>query len=214
MELCHFHLPTTDPGYIEELRAAREAAGVELWSLLIDDGDLNHPEHGDADREWVRGWIDVAAALGAKRARVIAGKQPASVNSVARSIHQLKQLADHAQSLNVRLLTENWFGTLATPAEVHTVFEDLGDAIGLCLDFGNWSGPDKYAGLARIARYADSCHAKCAFQGGIPDSTDYAHCLDLTREAGFSGPYTLVHGEPGDVWGSLEAQRALVEPYL
>ena len=61
MELCHFHVPTRDPAYLESLRAKREAAGVELWSLLIDDGDINHPEQGDRDRAWVLGWIDTAA---------------------------------------------------------------------------------------------------------------------------------------------------------
>jgi sugar phosphate isomerase/epimerase len=214
MELCHFHLPTREPSYLAQLRAAREAAGIELWSLLIDDGDLNHREFGDADCEWIRGWIDTAAALGAKRARVIAGKQPATTENVSKSIAQLRRLADYAHSQDVRLMTENWFATLSTPAEVHRVFEELGNTIGLCLDSGNWSGPDKYANLAAIATYAESCHAKCAFQDGRPDSGDYTRCLELTRDAGFSGPYTLVHGEPGDVWGSLGAQRALVALFL
>ena len=86
MELCHFHVPTRDPAYLAELRARREAAGVELWSLLIDDGDINDPEQGDRDRAWTLGWIDTAAALGARCVRVIGGKQeptPATMNAIA-----------------------------------------------------------------------------------------------------------------------------------
>ena len=43
MELCHFHIPSRDAEYLARFKAAREAAGVELWSLLIDDGDINSP---------------------------------------------------------------------------------------------------------------------------------------------------------------------------
>ena len=60
MELCHFHLPDTSSCYLEEWASAREEAGVALWSLLIDDGDLNHPEFGDRDRDWIIAWLDRA----------------------------------------------------------------------------------------------------------------------------------------------------------
>ncbi|MDX1931647.1 MAG: TIM barrel protein [Capsulimonadales bacterium] len=214
MELCHFHLPSRDEEFVARFRAAREAAGVELWSVLIDDGDINHPEYGDADRTWILGWIDTAAALGARCVRVIAGKQPPTPEMVRRSHFQLKQLMVDAYMRGVHLMTENWFSTLSSPAQVHQVFADLGGSVGLCLDFGNWGGPDKYANLTDIAEYAESCHAKCHFADGQPDVEDYRHCLEITREAGFSGPYTLVHGEPGNVWESLDIQRNLVAPYL
>ena len=217
MELCHFHLPTRDLAYLTQFRAAREAAGVELWSLLIDDGDINHPEHGDADRAWVLGMIDTAAEVGAKCVRVIAGKQPPTPENVERSEAQLKQLVVDAYLRGVHVMTENWFPTLPTPTEVHEVLGNLGGSVGLCLDFGNWGTPgslDKYDALADIAEYAESCHAKCYFEGGKPNVEDFVRCLNVTKEAGFSGPYTLVAGEPGNVWGSLDAQRSLVTPYL
>ena len=44
-ELCHVHLPTTDPAYLKALRAAQESAGIALHCLLIDGGDLTHAEH-------------------------------------------------------------------------------------------------------------------------------------------------------------------------
>src|SRR5947209_5352735 len=43
LEICHFHLPSLDKGYLAELRGALAAAHVELFSLLIDDGDITHP---------------------------------------------------------------------------------------------------------------------------------------------------------------------------
>jgi sugar phosphate isomerase/epimerase len=214
MELCHFHVPTREAAYLQEFTQAREEAGVELWSVLIDDGDLNHPEHAQRDRDWILGWIDTASALGAKCTRVIAGKQEPTEANVAKSREQLLGLMVEAYLRGVHLMTENWFATLSKPEHVHTVLEPCGGSVGLCLDFGNWSGPDKYSNLADIAPYAESCHAKCNFVNGEPDTEDYERCLRLATHAGFSGPFTLVYGEPDDIWGSIERQRELLNPYL
>lgn len=214
MELCHFHIPSRDANYLAQFKAAREAAGVELWSLLIDDGDINHPENGDRDREWVLGWIDDAHALGAKCVRVIGGRQEPTPENLRRSHAQLKQLAVDAYVRGMHVLTENWYPTLSTPANVHQVFAGLNGAVGLNLDFGNWGGADKYDNLADIAEYAEGCHAKCDYRDGKPDAEDFTRCLSLAHDADFSGPFTLVHGEPGRVWETLDEQRELVNPYL
>lgn len=214
MELCHFHVPTRDEPYLAELRAALEASGVELWSLLIDDGDINHPTYGDRDRAWILGWIDAAAALGARCVRIVGGKQEPTPETLARSREQLIGLVMEAYLRGIHLLTENWFATLSRPEYVQEIIESAQGSIGLCLDFGNWGGPTKYADLAQIAPLASSCHAKCNFQNGVPDVDDFERCLGLTRETDFSGPYTLVYGEPGSVWESLDTQRKLVQPFL
>ena len=214
MELCHFHVPSRAPEYLAQFKAAREAAGVELWSVLIDDGDINDPENGDRDRNWALGWIDDAHALGSRCVRVIGGKQPATPENLRRSHDQLKKLAVDAYLREIRVLTENWFATLSTPANVEEVFDGLSGAVGLTLDFGNWGGANKYSDLAAIAEHAEGCHAKCDYADGKPNADDFRRCLDLTREADFSGPYTLVYGEPGRVWETLDEQRRLVTPYV
>lgn len=208
MELCHFHIPDTSACYLEEWASAREAAGVELWSLLIDDGDINHPEFGDRDRDWIVGWLDRASLLGAQCVRIIGGKQPLTDASLAKSIQQLKILAMEAYVRGVHVMVENWFPTLSVPEALHTLMDETNGSVGMTFDFGNWGGPDKYENLAQIAEYAEGCHAKW------DNDDDFTRCLELTRAAGFSGPYTLVYGAPGAVWESLEHQKALVLPYV
>lgn len=210
MELCHFHLPSREDAYLADLRAALDAAGVELWSLLVDDGDITHPEHGERDAMWVKGWLDTAGTLGAKCARVIAGQQEATPETLGVARERLLGLAVDAYLRGVRVLTENWFPLLSRPAAVHTLLGELNGMVGLNFDFGNWSGPDKYDALASIAPLAASTHAKCHFQDGQPDAEDFSRCLALLRDVHYQGPYTLVHGEPRDVWGSLEVQRELL----
>lgn len=225
MELCHFQIPTRDVAYLEDLRAALDAADVQLFSLLIDDGDITHPEHGARDLDWIAGWIDTAGGLGAERARVIAGRQEPTAETLERSRAGLARLA--ARAGNVRVTTENWFGLLPRPEPVHALLDSLNGTVGLCLDFGNWDDrrlrtgsqttvvPTKYEDLAAIAPRAESCHAKARFTGpNAIDREDYTRCLDLTRAVGFDGPYTLVDGGPGDEWEGLALQRDLLQPHL
>ncbi len=215
MELCHFHLPTRDKTYLHLLRNELDAAGVELWSLLIDAGDLSHPEHTARDLAWIGEWVDTAGALGAKRTRVIAGKAEYSDAALERSVAGFRALAARAQAQNVRLMTENWFALLSRPEPLLTLLDRLEGTVGLCADFGNWGGPTKYDDLAAIFPRAESCHAKSEFNApGIVETTDFNRCLDLTRAAGFHGPYTLVHAGPGDEWEGLASAREALLPYL
>jgi sugar phosphate isomerase/epimerase len=215
MEICHFHLPSRNVGYLNQLRAALNDAGVELFSLLIDDGDVTHPEHHARDIDWIAGWIEIAGMLGAKATRVIAGKT-VDEGALDRSKDALGQLATVAESYGVRLMTENWFGLMGKPDHVCELLGSLDGRVGLCADFGNWKGLSKYDDLARIFPLAESCHAKCSFHApGEPDTEDFLHCLDLTRAAGFCGPYTLIYDGPGDdEWAGIKIERQLVLPYV
>ncbi|HEV2660022.1 MAG TPA: TIM barrel protein [Ktedonobacteraceae bacterium] len=216
LEICHFHLPRLDAGYCAELRSALQSANVELFSLLVDEGDITHPEHAARDLAWISSWLDVASALGAKRVRVIAGKAAPSEAALAMSIRGLQSLLPRAEARGLRLMTENWYGLLSSPAPVHTLLERLEGNVGLCFDFGNWRGPAKYGDLQSIAPYAESCHAKAFFApSGEMEQNDYKHCLDITRSAGFSGPYTLIYDGPSsDEWAGLAQERLVVEPYI
>lgn len=218
LEICHFHFPTLDAGYLRELREALEQADIELFSLLVDDGDITHPEEEERDRtmRWIGQWFDVASQLGARCVRAVAGKAAPSSEHLDQSVHALGTLAERAQTLGLRLMTENWFKLLSTPQAVHAVFERLDGKIGLCFDFGNWHGEEKYANLEQIAAYAESCHTKAHFNAPFElDRADYEHCLEITQRAHFAGPYTLIYDGPNaDEWAGLSLERAVVQPYL
>ena len=217
LEISHPHLPSREAGYLNELRGALADAGVQLFSVLIEDGDITHPDHASRDLQWIKGWIETASQLGAERARVIAGKAAYSPEALQRSRCGLEELVQQATAQGVRVTTENWFDLLATPEAVHALMDGLEGRIGFNLDFGNWGGANKYADLASIAKYAESCHAKCDFTAPYePNAADFNRCLELTAAADFSGPYTLIYNDPNgeDEWRGLSAERDLVLPYL
>lgn len=215
MEICHFHLPSRDDDYLNELRGALEKADVELWSFLIDDGDISHPQNSERDVQWIREWFPVAQKLGARRARVIGGKSEPTEENMQRSVQAMQQLAQDAKAHNLRLMTENWYNILSTPQRVLDVFEQTRGEVGLCFDFGNWTGDNKHEMLAQIAPLAESCHAKVDFvDENTLDLTDGTRCLDILRDADFDGPFTLINGTPGDEWRGLEMEKEVVQPYL
>ena len=216
LEICHFHLPSREEVYLDDLRSAIESSGVELFSLLIDGGDVTHPVEGERDLSWIGEWIDTAGFLGATCARVIAGKAPPSELAMNKSRLRLQELARFAESHGVRLMTENWFPLLSTPEHVLSLLDDLKSKVGLCLDFGNWTGEDKYEDFRKIAPYAESCHAKAFFnENGDLDGEDYTRCLNLMNDAGFAGPYTLIYDGPeDDEWEGLTRERDILLPYV
>lgn len=211
LEIVSFHLRSRDPVYLGELRDQLRIAEVRLQTLLIDAGDITHPEHGTRDQAWIASWIEIANELGAEHARIIAGKQKPTPEALDRSVKALTALADGNAGSPVRLVTENWFNLLSGPAQVHELLDRLEGRVGLLADFGNWGGASKYADLASIFGRAELCHAKASFADGELDEVDYGACITLAEEAGYTGPYTLIFDseEPGE-WHGLAAERDFI----
>ena len=216
IEICSFHIPAHDKGFVAELRGALADAGVTLQTVLIDDGDITDPVNRRRDIDWIGRWIDVAASLGAERARVIGGKQKPSPEVLDLAIAGLAELSRRGTNQGVRIITENWFDTLGGPKEVHSVLDRLDGAVGFLADFGNWKGPSKYGDLAAVFGRAEDTHAKCHFGAGLRmDAADYGRCLTAAAHAGYAGPYTLIYDGPDDEeWEALRLERDFVRSHL
>jgi sugar phosphate isomerase/epimerase len=212
IHLCHFHVERRDDVWLEELRTTLKDAGVTLSMLLIDDGDIAHPTDGARHIVWVEGWIETAAKLGAKSARVIAGKQKPSPESLRRSAEGLRALARRGKSDGVRIATENWLDLTAGPDEIDYLLDTVGDDLDLLADFGNWKHASKYDDLEHILRRASDTHAKAHFDAsGVMDSADFERCLDACDAAGYDGPFTLIYeGDDTDEWAAIELERRFV----
>jgi hypothetical protein len=194
IQICHFHLPSRDAAYLARLKEAIQSSGLSLHALLVDEGDITHPENGERDEAWIRGWIPVAAQLGAQQIRVIAGKTNRA-GAIEHSARVLKSLAADAAAQNVSILTENWFDVLSTPAAVHELLERCDGETKFLLDFSNWGGTGKYDDLAHIATFASSCHVQVTFfDANHIDEDDFTRCLQLPYPDTFNGPFVLVNG--------------------
>ena len=232
LELVHFHFPATDAAYIDELKSAIGQAGIELFSVLIDAGDITHPDEAVRADEmaWIRSWLDVAARCCATHARVVGGRQSVARKRsqghdalldhpvIKRSAQGLRQLAEYGASIGLQVITENFRETTSRADQVVAILELCEGRVGLCADFGNYSGADRYDELAALFPYADSAHVKALYDGrGIPDEDEFRHSLGMLAEAGFDGPMSLIfdtalHGDSSE-WDNLAQMRAVAAPF-
>ena len=209
LQIVHFHLPSRTPDHLAHLRAALAKAEITLDTLLIDDGDLTDTAHADEIEAWLDGWLETAVALGARRARLIGGRSAAPPETVRDIAGRLRRLA--AAHPEVRVVIENWLGLFPDAAAVLAMLEETGDDIGLLIDLGNWTGPDTYDQLARIAPLAETCHAKCRFTDGAPDAEDFRRCLQVLKDAHYTGPLALIYDGADDrEWAQLDVEQEIV----
>jgi sugar phosphate isomerase/epimerase len=210
LQVCHFHIPRRDPDYFEQLRVALDDANIELDALLIDAGDLTHPTDAGRHQRWIEGWVDDAITLGATNARIIAGKQTPTPETLNESARRLEAIADARD--RIRILTENWGDLLCTPEAVESLFDLTHESVGLLLDLGNWSGESKYDDLRRVAELAERTHAKCAFDASGAEETDYTRSLQILRDVGYEQTVTLIYDGPyDDEWAGLETEWNIVQ---
>ncbi|RFB82053.1 sugar phosphate isomerase [Rhizobium leguminosarum bv. trifolii] len=216
LEICSFHLPSLEAGYLSELRDAMKASNVLFQTLLVEDGDPSHPETAERDVRWMAPWIDIAASLGAQRMRVIAGKQKPIEENLSRAVRHLNWLAEKAEGSGVRVVVENWFDLLPSPVEMNWLLDRLDGKVGLNGDLGNWAAPAKYEGLADIMRRAEICHAKADYTVAGLDAGDYRKCLEMCERAGYAGPFTLIYDSPffPAEWDGILLQKQFIEDFL
>ena len=217
LEICHFHLPSTTPAYLAELRQACRAAGVETYSILIDTGDITapDPQQRAADLQTIRSWIDVAAELGAGRVRIVAGMQAPTPEVIRRSVDNLRDLVEYAEQRGVKTITENWHATGLDPQALLSILDQCEGTVGLCADIGNAEGPNKYATLAQLLPRASSIHFKARYTptAGI-EATDFTRCLDLLTAANFQGIVTLIYGDTDREWAAVEQLAEALQPLV
>jgi sugar phosphate isomerase/epimerase len=218
VELCHFHLPTTDPAYLQALRDCFVAARVDLVSVLIDAGDLVSPDPAQraADTAFTQQWIRIAAALGAHRVRIAAGQQPPTPAIIQRSAAQLHTLAQYATAYGVAVSTENWRTTAQEPEALLAILDACPSPIGLCVDTGNAEATrDKYQTLRQLVPRATSVHFKArSTPAGEIDHDDVQQCLALLDAVAFDGVITLIYERKHHEWDGLRQLRTALSPYV
>jgi sugar phosphate isomerase/epimerase len=215
VEICHFHLNSMDPGYLSEVKAAAQNAGVEIYSILADRGDIVSPDTSvrEEDVAFARSCIEAASRIGAKRVRVDAGLQPPTPDVVELSAHTLASLADYAGSIGTGVITENWHATSRLPGPLLEILDRCEGAVGLCADTGNAEGEDKYETLERLIPRATSMHFKARYRDDDSvEPDDIARCTAIMKGSGFSGPISLIYPPMEHEWEGILALKAALAP--
>lgn len=219
LELTQTSFPSTEPAYLERLRAAVEAAGATVENVPIDVGDVCEPDP-DRRAEHIRAiktWMDAAAAVGSRAVRVNTGPERKGSDALALAIESYGRLVDHAEKLGMRVLIENHGGISDNPEMMARLIEEVSvDRLGACPDFGNFDEAVRYEGLEKLMPLAKLVHAKSyAFdESGEETTIDYARCMRIIKASGFSGVLSIEYEGEEDQFEGIRKTKELINRYL
>lgn len=141
----------TDDAYLDELRGRLDAAGVRVFTFLVDDGDISAADDAARARRGRDQKLDRrgGAARGALRARRGRAQRraPPDDPAIRRSAGSMLTLADYARERGVELITETWRPLAMPPENVRALRAITGNSVGLCADFNNYHA---YSGDRKI----------------------------------------------------------------
>jgi len=194
IEFWSNHFESIEPSYLSKVRDSIKAAGSKLIDVQFDfDYDLANASESKREEsvKTVKQWIDACAFLGSECVRVNPGRPRGSVEN---SIKSLKEVAGHAKSKNIVVITANHFGLEMNP-DIHVkVVKEVGESIYTEPDFGNYPHKTMFESLAKIIPYAYIISAKTdEFSPDVTQHTsyDFDKCVKMCEDAGFKGRYMV-----------------------
>ena len=108
VEFQHYHIPSTEPSYLKELRSRIEKSKSRMTQINLEFGALNMSAPQQRDRlmaiDLTKMWVDHAVMLGAQRVMINQG-QPTQDNK-SYGIPTLKTMADFGRSKGIIVSVE------------------------------------------------------------------------------------------------------------
>jgi len=213
VEIVSPHFESTGAAYIRDFKSRLARAHSRLVNVPIDLDELwNQPALSATDPKMrekavslYSKWIGIASELGSDCVRCDPGKvNPADPSPTIESYRALVALG---RSKNVRVIVENHGGAVsAHPEELAKILKASG--AGALPDFGNFPNDEaRQTGLRLLFPLAPVlAHAKLS-----PDRFDFARCMQIAKETGFKGLFSVESGSRGDPY---EAVQQVVDELL
>ncbi len=221
LEFVAPHFTSIAPSYLKDLKARLTKAHSYLVNIPVDIPEL-HKGGGLSDPNasvraaaitGAKKWIDIGVELGTRAVRCDPGR--IKPDHLGPTIDSYQQLAAYGKSQGVDVVIENHGGVGSEhPEELVKLFEGVGRGFkGALPDFGNF--PDEATrrrGLKLLFPYARVlCHAKgLEFDAqGNETRFNFARCMEIAKQAGFKGVYSIEFEGPGDPY--VGVQKTLEE---
>lgn len=198
VELNNIYFESTEPAYLDRLRATADAAGSTMLNIAVDEkGDLASDDEAVrlASVENYARWLPVARRLGCGVIRANSGGRDARdrERAIANCTDSFRRLCDIGRPLGVALMIENHWGISADPDVMVRIVTDVcdthgADAMHTLVDWGNWPDDvDRYAAIERTMPLAIAVHAKVNDIDADLNHPrfDHARCLSISRDAGY-----------------------------
>ena len=216
LELCASQFPSTEPAFVKELKYAMVHSLTSVVNLSVDidqcgpDGAFSDPDREArlAALEAVKPWVDIAHQLGAKSVSVGPGK--VDMENLTPTAESYKAVAIYALAKAVHVIVENQNGFgVEHPEELVKVIKLAGPGrLGTLPNLANFPDePTRARGLRQLFPLATAvCHANLADSSpeGSEAAFDFSPAIEIAKQAGFHGIYTIAFDGPGDPYAGIQ----------
>jgi sugar phosphate isomerase/epimerase len=203
------HMPSADPRYLAEFRAAVEKAGAAVANIAAD-GEHSPYALDPGEREiaitFAKQWIDVAVAIASPSVRVNIPQAKDAKPDVGRLAESLRRVVDYASASNVVVHLENDDRVSEDPFFLVQVIEKVNSPwLHALPDFGNTlnAHAEGYAYRALDAMFQHAygiCHVKDSevTQQGKATHVDLERTFAILRRHNYKGYCSMEYDAPGD----------------
>lgn len=203
------HMPSTNPHYLAEFRAAVEKARAAVVNIAAD-GEHSPYALDTSERQaaiaFARQWVDVAVAIGSPSIRMNIPPANDAKPDVGRLAESLRRVVEYASARNVVVHLENDNPVSEDPFFLVQVIQTVNSPwLHALPDFGNTlnAHEEDYAYRAIDAMFQQA-YAICHVKDGEVDEQGRATHVDLgrtfaiLRRAGYQGYCSIEYDAPGD----------------
>jgi len=203
------HMPSTDPRYLAEFRAAAEKAGAAVANIAAD-GEHSPYALDRGEREaaiaFAKQWIEAAVAIGSPSVRVNIPEAKDCKPDIGRLTESFGRVVEYASARNVVVHLENDNPVSEDPFFLVQVIEAVNSPwLHALPDFGNTlSAHDEDYAYRAIDRMFEHAYAICHVKDGEVNEQGKATHVDLQRTFAilrrhdYKGYCSIEYDAPGD----------------
>ncbi|MBL8230496.1 MAG: sugar phosphate isomerase/epimerase [Bryobacterales bacterium] len=199
LDLTVYWLPSTSDSFLMPLRRLAYRSGIDIYSISVRTDMCKAPADQDKEIGVVKGWVDVAAKLGAGHIRVFGGNVPKTSNEDEAAgwvVEILKRASEYAGSKGVILGLENHGGITEKAARIVEIVKKVDSPwVGINLDTGNFHS-NVYSQIEMCVPYAVNVQVKERVRvDGKHEDSDWARVTGMLRKSGYKGYLALEYEE-------------------
>ncbi|UVI32867.1 sugar phosphate isomerase/epimerase family protein [Paenibacillus spongiae] len=207
------HLTAMDDGYLDEVKAAADEAGLPFGCIAVDGAHIyeQDEEARRTNRAKAYRWISIAERLGASHIRIDSGGPDAPDDAAFEIIVEgYEDVIRRAHDSGVKIIVENHWGPTRFPDQVVKLLEAV-PKLGLLLDSWNWAPGKQAEGWLKCAKYAEATHIKTFHytEEGQELTQNIPAFIKLLKANGFQGIWG-VESVPAD-GDEIEGARKAIE---
>jgi hypothetical protein len=199
IEMQHNYFETTETSFLKSFVERLAKTRSRVTNINLELGNMNIAAATPALRaqavDLTRAWIDHAIVLGSPRVMINQGRL--TQENKAAAIDTLRRMTAYAKSRNVMVGAEPRDDDFTLLTEVLRGGEAYTNP-----DVGGFGGDEAHvhAGMRAMFPYTDgNCHMKML----NPPTYDLARAVQLTKELGYKGIYSIENELPGDPYKNV-----------